>query len=378
MKITGFDIYVFDLPFSKTFSLKGNLISKRKGLIIRLTSSNGAAGFGEISPLPGFSQESLEESRQQIMSFGKKILNKQIPNDLSHLFPSVRFGLETAILNLLANHNLSFPNALVGNLTGPLTETFGGDSKNIPVIGLLEGSMEDVVSEAQRMRKKGFQNFKLKVGAKNISGEIKKVYRVQTILKNQGTLRLDANRFWKFEEALCFGKALKKNSIEYIEEPFKNISTELQRVTEFFQETGISVALDESLSGMNPKNFQPLKGLKAFILKPTILGGIEKTRCWIQRAKALKVQAVISSAFESGIGLSMLAQWAASFDCLPAARLPARQGKAGLAVGLDTYKYFSKDLLIEPLQMDRGNFIISPRPLKEKDLDFTLLTHVTQ
>jgi len=374
VKITGFDIYVFSLPFSKTFSLKGNLISKREGLLIRLTSLDGVAGFGEISPLPGFSRESLKEARQQVLSLRLEILNKYtvygetLFRNTSHLFPSVRFGFETAVLNLLASHNLSFQNALVGNpdeaIIRPPTETFGGDNKNIPIIGLLGGSIEDVVSEAQRMRKEGFRSFKLKVGSKNMAREIEKVRRVQDLLKNQGTLRLDANRFWKFEEALRFGKALKKKSIEYIEEPFKNISTHLPRVTEFFKKTGIPVALDESLSGMNPKNFKPLKGLKAFILKPTILGGIEKTRRWIQRAKALKVQAVISSAFESGVGLSMLAQLAASFDGLPA--------------GLDTYKYFSKDLLIKPLQMDRGSFIIPPWPLREENLDFTLLTRCNE
>lgn len=339
MKITGFDIYAFSLPFSKTFSLKGNLISKREGLIIHLTSLDGSVGFGEISPLPGFSRESLKEAKKQAISL--RMRHSQIKN-YSHLFPSVRFGLETAVLNLLASQKKATLK-----------------TRRIPLIGLLVGTIENVISEAQRMRKKGFRNFKLKVGAKNITGEIEKVRRVQSILKNQETLRLDANRFWKFEEALRFGKALKKVSIEYIEEPFKDISIELQRVTEFFKATGIPVALDESLVAMNPKDFQSLKGLKAFILKPTILGGIEQTRCWIQRAKALKVQAVISSSFESGVGLAMLAQLAANMAS------PA---------GLDTYKYLSKDLLLKPLQMDRGNLIIPSRPLRESDLDFKLLT----
>ena len=341
MKITGFDIYGFSLPFSKTFSVKRNLISQRKGLIIRLTSEKDTVGFGEISPLPGFSSESLKKARQQVVILRSKVLNKNIIfRNIPQLFPSVRFGLESAVFNLLTKKESAF-------------------KKSIPLIGLLQGSMKDVVCEAQKLLRQGFQNFKLKVGTENILQDIEKVQRIQIILKNQATLRLDANQFWKFADALRFAKAIEKNSIEYIEEPFKDISTQLQRVTEFFKETGIPVALDESLGGMNPKNFQSLKGLKAFILKPTILGGIEKTLQWIQRAKALKVPAVISSAFESGVGISMLAQLARSFDCLPA--------------GLDTYKYFSKDVLIDPLKMERGNFMISARPLKEKELNFSLL-----
>ena len=335
MKITGFDIFTFNLPFTQPFVVKGRPISKREGLIIRLTTEDVSVGFGEISPLPGFSKESFKEARWQVVDLRLK----------STLFPSVQFGLETAVLNLLAAQR---------NKTSK--------THHIPMIGLLEGSMENVISEARRMKKVGFQNFKLKVGGKNIVREIEKVHRIQNILKNQGTLCLDANRSWKFKEALRFGKALKKDSIEYIEEPFKNISTQLPRVTEFFKTTGIPVALDESLVAMNPKKFKPLKGLKAFILKPTILGGIEKTRCWIQRAKFLKIQTVISSSFESGVGLSMLAQLAVSFDSLP--------------VGLDTYKYFSKDLLLEPFQMDRGSFVIPSWPLKENDLDFDLLKKI--
>ena len=350
MKIIGCDIYTFNLPLLKPFFTKGKWISNRKGFLLRLNSSDGAAGFGEISPLPAFSRESLREVRIQLQSLAFKNF-KTIPQ----LFPSVRFGLESALWNLLADQK-KFP------LQKILSPSQKINRKNIPVIGLLQGSLENVVSETKRMKARGFRDFKLKVGTNDMAQDIEKVRRVQALLKNRGTLRLDANQFWTFEEAISFAKAVEKDSIEYIEEPFKDIFTQRSLITQFFQTTGIPVALDESLRGMDPEHFKPFPGLKAVILKPTILGGIEKTFRWVKKAKELKVQAVISSTFESGVGLSMLAQLAAALECFP--------------VGVDTYKWFLKDILIRPIKMVRGNLIVPAKSLRETDLDFSMLKTV--
>jgi len=380
VKITGFDIFTFSLPAAlesnrqaglpvvQPFSLKGNSLSKRDGFLIRLNSSDGAVGFGEISPLPGFSQESLVEVKLQLKSLRLKIFNETIPQNCEklegvlgfwlskyRLFPSVQFGFETAVLNLLADQK----KVTLQRFLSPSKKI---NRKSIPLVGLLEGSLENIAAEAKRMRKQGFRSFKLKVGAKNIAQDIEKVRRVQGVLKGQGTLRLDANQFWEFLDALCFAKAIEKDSIEYIEEPFKNISTQLSRITEFFKASGIPVALDESLAGMNPEDFKSYHGLRAVILKPTILGGIEKTFHWIQKARAKGIDIVISSTFESGMGLLTLARLAAAFACHPS--------------GLDTYKWFSKDVLTAVLAMDQGNLILPSMPLNEHQLNFSLLKKI--
>ena len=53
-------IYKYSLPFKYPLVLKHTTLHEREGLIIILTDLNGHTGMGEISPLPGFSRETLE------------------------------------------------------------------------------------------------------------------------------------------------------------------------------------------------------------------------------------------------------------------------------------------------------------------------------
>ena len=64
MLLTRFDLFQYRLPLVAALKLKGALLLERKGLLVRLANPTGAVGWGEVSPLPGFSRESLEEARQ--------------------------------------------------------------------------------------------------------------------------------------------------------------------------------------------------------------------------------------------------------------------------------------------------------------------------
>ena len=47
----------------------------------------------------------------------------------------------------------------------------------------------------------------------------------------------------------------------------------------------------------------------AVIIKPSLLGDIERTRQWILAARQHRLRPIISAAFESEVGLSPLPQW---------------------------------------------------------------------
>jgi len=336
--------------------------------------------------LPGFSQESLKEAQKQALALKSRILNQNIPLHCDqfdgslerwlkpyHLFPSVAFGLESAILNLLAEGKGGPSRRYIG--TAP---PYG-----VPLIGLLEGSFEAITKETRRLYREGVRMFKLKVGRSDAEEDLRKIEKIKEIVKDEATLRLDANQAWSFKEALDFAKALRDPSalrpqddpsitlkssrrghfIEYVEEPFKNPSP--QRISDFYRATGIAIALDESLRTMEPKGLVAIEGLKAVILKPTLLGGVEKTLRFIRRAGRLEISAIISSSFESGIGLRILAYLARSCG--------------GSPVGLDTAKWFRVDLVHKRKQIrfKRGKLHIPPGALKKEDLHQRFLTKIS-
>jgi o-succinylbenzoate synthase len=102
----------------------------------------------------------------------------------------------------------------------------------------------------------------------------------------------------------------------------------------------VPVALDESLVGMEPGMVETFA--VAFVLKPTLLGGISRTLRVAGWALRLGVTPVISSAYESGVGMAALVALVA---------LAAGIGDRPVPAGLDTYRTMAEDVLETPLSL---------------------------
>ena len=107
-------LYKFSLPFKHPLELKHTTLHQRDGLILILTDTSGHFGMGEISPLPGFSRETMETAVykttmlvDRMINFGELTAHIHSRRDTSwdkRTAPSVvHFGVETALLSLLAN-----------------------------------------------------------------------------------------------------------------------------------------------------------------------------------------------------------------------------------------------------------------------------------
>ena len=328
MKVTGLHLYRYTLPLDPAPEMKGGFLHRREGVLIRLTAGDGVEGWGEASPLPGFSRESLEEAIRQLWDMKPVLMDLDIrdhPDPDGGLMPSVRFGMELAASNLYAAaRGKTLPEVL-----GP------GPGMEVSLNGLLAGPGDDVLKEARRMRSAGYPAVKLKVGRGAIEEEAALVREVVGVLGGTIGLRLDANRAWTFEEALEFASATEGCPYEYVEEPLAD-PTQLPRLV---SATGLPVALDESLAGMRPEALEGHRYARAVVLKPTLLGGIRHTLRLAERARSLGMIPVVSSAFETGVGTLGLVALAA---CIGGGEIPA---------GLDTYRRFTTDILEPPLEL---------------------------
>ena len=115
MKIVRYDIFRYSLPLVKPLILKGVTHRARRGYLLRLKNESGECGWGEASPLPGFSRETESETGAALQSFVRlqsgwrcditmpiKQLFDNIPIS-ADIFPSVQFAIEMALLNLAAD-----------------------------------------------------------------------------------------------------------------------------------------------------------------------------------------------------------------------------------------------------------------------------------
>jgi O-succinylbenzoate synthase len=216
-----------------------------------------------------------------------------------------------------------------------------------------------MLKRATLLVNQGYRSIKLKLGQRVLEDDIALTYRVHARLDDKATLRLDANRSWTYAQAIAFGKAIGSLPIEYIEEPLQDAS----RLAELAGEWSLPIALDETLIAQDAGDIQPFENLKAMVLKPTLLGGFGRTLEYVKRAHDLSLKTVVSSCFESAIGLNLLAHFAS-------------QIAPDTPCGLDTSEWFKENLLDLPLTVSSGQMLLNPSRTLTTDINLSLLTEV--
>lgn len=328
MRISGWRIFRYRLPLAAPLALAGRIVREREGALVRVDSDTGASGWGDVAPLPGFSRESLGDAETELAALAKRLRGAALhsrddvpswpePGTPGTPSPSVRFGIETALASLASQ---------AGGETGAELPCFDGA---VPVGGLLAGTPRQVLEHSRRLRDAGCRAVKLKVGTRPVPEDAALCRAVRAALGDGVALRLDANRSWDYGQATAFARALGAAGVEYLEEPLADPS----RLEDFFDATGIAVALDESLLELAPDDLDRRRGVGAVVLKPTLLGGAGRARAWAARALASNIRPVVSGCFESGVATLALARlaWSVTGGAVPA--------------GLDTYRWLDADVV---------------------------------
>ncbi|CAX60580.1 o-succinylbenzoate synthase [Erwinia billingiae Eb661] len=271
-------LYGWEIPLEAGVVLRDRRLKTRSGLLVRLTEAD-REGWGEISPLPGFSTESLDDARHATLVWLAAWCRGENLADCP--LPSVAFGLSCAQAEL----NGQLPDE--GNFNSAL---------------LCVGDPDDLFL---RLQQQAEPLAKMKVGLYEAVCDGLMVNLLLEALPAL-TLRLDANRSWSLEKALTFARYVPeqlRSRIAFLEEPCRDP----QESRHFAAETGIAIAWDEST---REAGFQPRAEphVSAVILKPTLLGSLQKVRAMAQQAQQAGLTVVISSSLESSLGLTQLAR----------------------------------------------------------------------
>ncbi len=326
MELHSTELWRYSLPLREPLTIPNGALSTREGLILILSDNAGNQGFGEIAPLQSLHKETLREAEAQIISaLQTNTLHQQV------FFPSVRCGVEMALSDLKQSLNTS------------------NYQQFQPLNALISGTKETLVSKAEKAVQDGYTTLKIKVGRHSLKDDIANVRAIRESVGKSIALRLDANRTWSLEAALELGYALKDYKIEYIEEPCTN----MHDISEFASKTGIRVALDEMLYTSNEAEFEtrkhiPDEALAAYVLKPSVLGGIEHASLLAREANKRGLSAVVSSVFESGIALRFYARLQQSWN-----------GGHSVACGLDTFSFLANDTILPHFSSMQGMVNVS-------------------
>lgn len=320
-----FSITPRTLHFKQPAGTSRGIYTTRQSWIVTAESDArpGIKGTGECAPLPDLSCDARPEYEQTLRQLCRMIeLTGNVNYDMLRPYPSMLFGLETALLDL------------ENGGTGTLFDTpFTRGEEGITINGLVwMGSYDEMLRRLEEKMKAGFHCVKLKIGAIDFNKELELVSHIRAAFdKQQIELRVDANGGFSPEEAPRRLEQLARYDIHSIEQPIKQ--HQWARMAELCASTPIPIALDEELIGVNMTQMKQdlLDRIRPqyIILKPSLHGGMRGTREWIGMAGARGIGSWITSALESNIGLNAVAQLAADIYG-PSIRMPQGLGTGQL------------------------------------------------
>lgn len=259
----------YALAFRQAIATGAGAWSERRGAWLVLEAADGRRGLGEIAPL------------QAIPDF--TALERALAD------PAL---LATALEQ--ANLDLEAQAAGV-----PIAALLANDSRDrVETNALLFASTAAVAAEeAAQAKANGFRTFKLKVGAADPGEDIRRIEAIRERVGSGIRLRLDANGAWDERTALRVLRAVAPLGIEYVEDPVAGDSRAVR------SGAGIAVAADvrsqaEALAAVQERRVDLL------VLKPQALGGLRATRRIALAAIDAGIGVVVSSAFDTAVGVA--------------------------------------------------------------------------
>lgn len=287
------------LHFKQPAGTSRGVYTERK--IWLLTVSDGfAVGTGECAPLPLLSCDDIPNYAEVLRHFCDRVEQTgEIDTEAMRDYPSMLFGLETALLNLRRGCRL-------------FDTPFSRGEAGIPINGLVwMGSFDEMRQRIEAKLQQGFHCVKLKIGAIAFDDELSLLKSIRERFgPRELELRVDANGAFPYDEALYKLELLSQYALHSIEQPI--CARRWGDMAELCRDAPLPIALDEELIGVNDpdQKRQMLNIIKPryVVLKPSLHGGMAGVREWVEIARDMQIGSWITSALESNVGLNAIAQ----------------------------------------------------------------------
>ncbi|MFB6310483.1 MAG: o-succinylbenzoate synthase [Salinirussus sp.] len=279
----------FQLELTAPLRTAGGTIDRREGFIVRV-DHDGATGVGEATPLPGWT-ESLDACRTALERAERVASELDWGIALARLdAPAARHGLALALADARAR-----------TASIPLYRALGGDSRveEVPVNGTIgDGTVDTCRDQARRLVDAGVPAIKLKVGARTLAADRRRIAAVRDAIGSDVELRLDANGAWDWETAAAATDAATEYAVSYIEQPLP--ASDLAGL-EKLRGSGVGIAVDETLVEHDLSAVVEAGAADVIICKPMVLGGPDRTVALADDAQAAGLEAIVTTTVDAAV-----------------------------------------------------------------------------
>lgn len=292
--------------------------TERVTLLLVASDGEGNVGLGEAAPLPAYSPDSLEDAWNALAPLvGRTVFDGEVgasgsSRELRALrdgLPSAaaRFAFESALLDLWGHRRGEPAWAVLTRIrdelvpeAAPREATAAGDERS--VAALVPAGRGPALRHAERAFSRGIRCFKAKTGARGAWSEELATLRALRETFPGAKLRVDGNQCLSPAELWQRLPAFRELSLEWLEEPVARFPAGIE------PRLGVPLALDESLQSDAPTAAAASEhGVRAYVLKPTTLGGLMRALELAADARNAGLVAVASHAYEGPVGFSAVA-----------------------------------------------------------------------
>jgi o-succinylbenzoate synthase len=282
-----FSFRYFSQKFTNPIITNHGVWEIRESIMIRLTDEKNHVTWGEISPIPWFGSETIEQAWDFCHQLPQTI-NKEIIFTIPDKLPACQFAFESSLCS-----RLSF------------------QSPNLTYSGLLPGG-KTALNQWSSLWEQGYKTFKWKIGVNEIKQELEIFDLLISNLPTSAKLRLDANGGLTYQQAELWLRKCDQflPKIEFIEQPLAvDKFTEMQELSNLYS---TPIALDESIANLQQLASCFQQGWRdIFVIKPGIVGSPSRLR---EFCKKHQIDVVFSSVFETEIGRQAALQLAAELS----------------------------------------------------------------
>lgn len=306
MIIESIEVHGVAVPLAGAYSTSYQSTSEQRSAVVRIVASDGTVGLGNVDPVPGYSEESTEDTLAALAGqFVPAVLGAD-PRNLHRLTAllervhprhfDAKAAIEMACCDLSARSQGVSVATLLG---GEVRDTL----KFNAWIGILPP--EQAAAEAAGWQARGFESAKVKVG-NGIEADAARLTAIREAVGPAFRLRIDANAGYDADTSIALARLVEGLGLELFEQPVPadDIAgmARVRRACPF-----IPIMADESVT--DPASLLAVIRADAADLvkvKPMKQGGLLVTRRLLATAESAGIRCVLGHGF--GLGVNTMAE----------------------------------------------------------------------
>jgi len=309
LKITGVEIFLFDIPLTSPFRIAIGEMKAANDLLVRVRTDQGVTGLGEACPFPPITGETQATNAAAAVAIRDMIVGKdplaiddllRLIGPIVHSNPSAVAAFDMALYDIL------------GQVAGlPLFRLFGGTKNQFETdITTSLDTLENMTAESRKYADMGYKTLKVKVGLVP-DEDFTRLEAIRAAVGPKVAIRIDANQGWTVPQAIYALKKIAPLGIEFCEQPVRAEDKAGLRAVR--SQSPIPIMADEALFGP-PDAIELIRAeaCDTFNIKLMKAGGILNSLRIAHIADAANMCCMVGCMLETRLALTAAAHVVAS------------------------------------------------------------------